>query len=39
MNIQIASEILHIDNIYLITLTELKKKYHKMALQYHPDNI
>jgi hypothetical protein len=37
MNIQVASEILHIDNIYLITLTELKKKYHKMALHYHPD--
>jgi hypothetical protein len=37
MNIQMALEILHVENISTITLTELKKKYHKLALQFHPD--
>ncbi len=32
-----ALEILHVENISTITLTELKKKYHKLALQFHPD--
>jgi hypothetical protein len=37
MNIIESMTILHIDDISNITLIELKKKYHKMALKYHPD--
>jgi len=41
MNFQTALEILEIDINHIsyneITLSYLKKKYHKLALQYHPD--
>ena len=37
MNINDALNILHVDNLANIDLQSLKKKYHKMALQYHPD--
>lgn len=37
MDIQEALNILEIDNISNISLEYLKKKYHKMALQNHPD--
>ena len=37
MNLTYALNILHIDNLANIDLQTLKKKYHKMALQYHPD--
>jgi hypothetical protein len=37
MNINDALNILHIDNLTNIDLQSLKKRYHKMALQHHPD--
>ena len=37
MNINDALNILHIDNLANLNLQSLKKKYHKLALQYHPD--
>ena len=37
MNINDALNILHVDNLTNIDLQSLKKKYHKLALQHHPD--
>lgn len=37
MNLKDAVDILEIDDISTITLERLKKKYHKLALQNHPD--
>ena len=37
MNLVDALNILHIDNLANIDLQSLKKKYHKLALQHHPD--
>jgi hypothetical protein len=37
MNLTDALNILHVDNLTNIDLQTLKKKYHKLALQYHPD--
>lgn len=37
MDISNACEILEIEDIKSITLDQLKKKYHKLALQNHPD--
>ena len=37
MNISIALNILHINSLVNLDLQSLKKKYHKLALQYHPD--
>ena len=37
MNINDALNILHVDNLANIDLQTLKKRYHKLALQYHPD--
>jgi curved DNA-binding protein CbpA len=37
MNLTDALNILHIDNLATIDLQSLKKRYHKLALQHHPD--
>ena len=37
MNLTDALNILHVDNLATIDLHSLKKKYHKLALQHHPD--
>jgi curved DNA-binding protein CbpA len=37
MNLKEALDILEIDNIVFLTLDSLKKRYHKKALQNHPD--
>lgn len=37
MNLKDALDVLEIDNILFLTLDSLKKKYHKLALQNHPD--
>ena len=37
MNINDALNILRVDNLANIDLQTLKKRYHKLALQYHPD--
>jgi hypothetical protein len=37
INLTDALNILHVDNLANIDLQSLKKKYHKLALQYHPD--
>ena len=37
MNLTDALNILHVDNLANIDLQSLKKKYHKLALQHHPD--
>ena len=37
MNINDALNILHVDNLANIDLQSLKKRYHKLALQHHPD--
>jgi len=37
MNLTDALNILHVNNLANIDLQSLKKKYHKLALQYHPD--
>jgi len=37
MNLKEALDVLEIDNISNLTLEGLKKKYHKLALQNHPD--
>ena len=37
MNLADALNILHVDNLTTIDLQSLKKKYHKLALQHHPD--
>ena len=37
MNLTDALNILHVDNLANIDLQSLKKRYHKMALQHHPD--
>lgn len=37
MDIQRASEILEIDLIKIVDQSFVKKQYHKLALQYHPD--
>jgi curved DNA-binding protein CbpA len=37
MNLKEALDVLEIDNISNLTLDSLKKKYHKLALQNHPD--
>jgi hypothetical protein len=37
MNLKEALDVLEIDNILFLTLDSLKKKYHKLALQNHPD--
>ena len=37
MDIQTASDILEIDLIKIVDRDFIKKQYHKLALQYHPD--
>jgi curved DNA-binding protein CbpA len=37
MNLKEALDVLEIDNISNLTLDSLKKRYHKLALQNHPD--
>jgi hypothetical protein len=37
MNIQTAADILEIDLIKIVDRDFIKKQYHKLALQYHPD--
>ena len=37
LNLADALNILHIDNLANIDLQNLKKRYHKLALQHHPD--
>jgi len=37
MDINTAKDILEIDDIHTISIQNLKKNYHKLALKYHPD--
>lgn len=37
MNIQLATEILEIELIHIVNKPLIKKQYHRLALQYHPD--
>jgi hypothetical protein len=37
MNIQTAADILQIEVIHIVDTNYIKKQYHRLALQYHPD--
>ena len=37
MNIQTAADILQIEVIHIVDTKYIKKQYHRLALQYHPD--